>query len=56
MSLFGEAVDALPAPRLAQPEDWSPMERLAQEHAAIGFYLSGHPLDDYAARSAARGC
>ncbi len=49
VSLFGEAVDALPAPRLAQPEDWAPMERLAQEHAAIGFYLSGHPLDDYAA-------
>ena len=24
------------------------MERLAQEHQAIGFYLSGHPLDDYA--------
>jgi DNA polymerase-3 subunit alpha len=49
VSLFGEATDALPAPRLPQPEDWSPMERLAQEHAAIGFYLSGHPLDDYAA-------
>jgi len=24
------------------------MERLAQEYAAVGFYLSGHPLDDYA--------
>lgn len=24
------------------------MERLTQEHAAVGFYLSGHPLDDYA--------
>ena len=33
VSLFGEATDALPAPRLPQPEDWSPMERLAQEHA-----------------------
>ncbi|MFO1209395.1 MAG: DNA polymerase III subunit alpha [Amaricoccus sp.] len=49
VSLFGEAVDALPAPRLPQPEDFPPMERLAQEHAAVGFYLSGHPLDDYAA-------
>jgi DNA polymerase-3 subunit alpha len=48
VSLFGEATTALPPPRLAQPEDWTPMERLAQEHAAIGFYLSGHPLDDYA--------
>ncbi|WP_111431007.1 DNA polymerase III subunit alpha [Rhodobacteraceae bacterium DSL-40] len=48
VSLFGEAVDALPAPRLPAPDEWTPMERLAQEHAAIGFYLSGHPLDDYA--------
>ena len=57
VSLFGEAADALPAPRLPQPEDWSPMERLAQEQPAIGFYLSGHPLDDYArARCAASGC
>ena len=48
VSLFGEVADALPAPRLPRPDDWSPMERLAQEHQAIGFYLSGHPLDDYA--------
>jgi DNA polymerase-3 subunit alpha len=47
VSLFGDVTDALPAPRLPQPDDWSPMERLAQEHRAIGFYLSGHPLDDY---------
>ena len=26
---------------------WSLTERLAREHAAIGFYLSAHPLDDY---------
>jgi DNA polymerase-3 subunit alpha len=24
-----------------------PMQRLAHEHQAVGFYLSGHPLDDY---------
>ncbi|MFT3973642.1 MAG: DNA polymerase III subunit alpha [Amaricoccus sp.] len=47
VSLFGEATASLPEPRLPQPEDWTPMERLSQEHAAIGFYLSGHPLDDY---------
>ena len=28
-------------------DDWLPVERLTQEHLAIGFYLSGHPLDDY---------
>ena len=27
---------------------WSAMERLAHEFEAIGFFLSGHPLDDYA--------
>ncbi|MEM9715298.1 MAG: DNA polymerase III subunit alpha [Pseudomonadota bacterium] len=46
--LFGDAAEALPAPRLPMPEDWLPNERLQEEHAAIGFYLSGHPLDDYA--------
>jgi DNA polymerase-3 subunit alpha len=27
---------------------WTPMERLAAEFGAVGFYLSGHPLDSYA--------
>ncbi|MFN7002791.1 MAG: DNA polymerase III subunit alpha [Roseinatronobacter sp.] len=48
VSLFGEAGADIPEPRLSQCEDWLPTERLAQEHQAIGFYLSGHPLDDYA--------
>ncbi|NNE86773.1 MAG: DNA polymerase III subunit alpha [Silicimonas sp.] len=48
VSLFGEAGDDLPEPRLSPVEDWLPNERLAEEHLAIGFYLSGHPLDDYA--------
>ncbi|MDJ0627791.1 MAG: DNA polymerase III subunit alpha [Rhodobacter sp.] len=47
VSLFGEAGDDLPEPRLSPVEDWLPNERLAEEHIAIGFYLSGHPLDDY---------
>jgi len=29
-------------------ETWTPMERLQQEFEAIGFFLSGHPLDAYA--------
>ncbi|WP_040610640.1 DNA polymerase III subunit alpha [Oceaniovalibus guishaninsula] len=49
VSLFGEAGDDLPEPRLAQADDWPAAERLAEEHAAVGFYLSGHPLDDYMA-------
>ena len=47
VSLFGEAGDDLPEPRLSPVEDWLPVDRLAEEHKAIGFYLSGHPLDDY---------
>ncbi|HEY0213404.1 MAG TPA: DNA polymerase III subunit alpha [Paenirhodobacter sp.] len=47
VSLFGDAGDDLPPPRLADTDDWLPAERLAEEHKAIGFYLSGHPLDDY---------
>jgi DNA polymerase-3 subunit alpha len=48
VSLFGEAGDDLPEPRLPQVDDWLPADRLAEEHQAVGFYLTGHPLDDYA--------
>jgi DNA polymerase-3 subunit alpha len=48
VSLFGEAGADIPEPRLRAVDDWLPTERLAQEHQAVGFYLSGHPLDDYA--------
>ena len=47
VSLFGEAGADLPEPRLLNVDDWLPNERLTEEHRAIGFYLSGHPLDDY---------
>ena len=30
-------------------EPWLPAERLQREYDAVGFFLSGHPLDDYAA-------
>jgi len=33
---------------LPQIEPWLPAERLRREYDAIGFFLSGHPLDDYA--------
>ncbi|MCC5991699.1 MAG: DNA polymerase III subunit alpha [Rhodobacteraceae bacterium] len=49
VSLFGEAGSDIPEPRLASVDDWLPTERLGHEHQAVGFYLSGHPLDDYAA-------
>ena len=47
VSLFGSAGADIPEPRLPFRDDWLPTERLSQEHQAIGFYLSGHPLDDY---------
>ncbi len=47
-SLF-TAIDPAYAPRQALPAlaDWPPVEKLQQEFAAIGFYLSNHPLDAY---------
>jgi DNA polymerase-3 subunit alpha len=46
--LFGGATTKEP---LALPvlEPWLPAERLRKEYDAIGFFLTGHPLDDYAA-------
>nr|WP_233355679.1 DNA polymerase III subunit alpha [Henriciella litoralis] len=43
--LFGEAEPAIRA-TLPQVSPWNGQEKLDQEFAAIGFYLSGHPLDD----------
>ena len=41
---------ASPAPIIAAaPEPWLPAERLQREFDAVGFFLTGHPLDDYAA-------
>ena len=34
--------------QLPNVEPWPPAERLQREFDAIGFFLSGHPLDDYA--------
>jgi DNA polymerase-3 subunit alpha len=33
--------------RIPQVEPWAPAEKLKREHEAVGFFLSGHPLDDY---------
>jgi DNA polymerase-3 subunit alpha len=46
--LFGGA-SARPPIALGKIEPWLPAERLQKEFEAIGFFLTGHPLDDYAA-------
>jgi DNA polymerase-3 subunit alpha len=47
-SLFGDA-SALPrhAPALPNVPEWSEPDRLAREKEALGFFISGHPLDRY---------
>jgi len=44
------ALDSAPAldkPKLPLTEEWEPQSLLDEERAAVGFYFSGHPLDDY---------
>jgi DNA polymerase-3 subunit alpha len=56
-SLFGlfEAAPDPASPQAASPEsypqveEWTPKQRLAFEKEALGFYISGHPLDRYRA-------
>jgi DNA polymerase-3 subunit alpha len=43
--LFGEAEAA--APIRPRAEAWSAAERLRREYEAVGFFLSGHPLEAY---------
>ena len=46
--IFGMGLGAQPE-KLVLPviDPWMPAERLHREFAAIGFYLSAHPLDEY---------
>ncbi len=46
--LFGGGGNREPI-KLPNIEPWLPAERLKREYDAVGFFLSGHPLDDYAA-------
>ncbi|MDI4655263.1 DNA polymerase III subunit alpha [Xanthobacter autotrophicus] len=41
----GPTAASLPIPEVAP---WLPSERLQREYDSIGFFLTGHPLDDYA--------
>ena len=49
-SLFGGAKAGGESMLKLRPvQMWTPMERLQYEFSGIGFYLSGHPLDEYGA-------
>ena len=43
--LFADAEPAL-RPPLPSPRSWTAQQKLDEEFKAIGFYFSGHPLDD----------
>ncbi len=48
VSLFGDTQDnELPGINFPDTEQWGQLEQLKKEREVIGFYLSGHPLDDY---------
>jgi len=47
-SLFGDATNAeLPMPKVENCEPFSNIEKLRIEKDTVGFYISGHPLDQY---------
>jgi DNA polymerase-3 subunit alpha len=49
-NLFGGAASPVPAaaPALAEVAPWTDRERLAYEKELLGFYVTGHPLSDFA--------
>jgi DNA polymerase-3 subunit alpha len=47
-SLFGDSVEVeIAEPAAPQTEDWGTLERLKKEKEVVGFFISGHPLDDF---------
>jgi DNA polymerase III subunit alpha len=47
IGLFGQSDLPSAAVSLPETDDWTPLERMKEEFDAVGFYLSGHPLDAY---------
>ncbi|WP_263819113.1 DNA polymerase III subunit alpha [Salinibacter sp.] len=52
-SLFGNGDAGTEAmqPGLPDVETWAKSQRLKEEHEVLGFYVSGHPLDEYRAEA-----
>ena len=48
VSLFGDSSEVqIPEPIIPNCDEWTTMEKLAQEKDVVGIYISGHPLDDF---------
>ncbi len=48
MSLFGDAAEAQPiTSMITDVPEYEPLERLKQEKEHLGFYVTGHPLEEY---------
>ena len=45
--LFAGAACTPPPIELRPAKPWAPTDRLSREFEAVGFFLTGHPLDDY---------
>jgi DNA polymerase III subunit alpha len=48
VSLFGGSpAEAMLKPTMMECDPFDPLDRLSKERASVGFFLSGHPFDEY---------
>ncbi len=45
VNLFGDGQEAMAEPELPMVEPWGVVDKLDEELGAVGYYLSGHPLE-----------
>ena len=46
-SIFSAATAPAPRPQIDSVLEWEPREKLQREKGALGFFVTGHPLDEY---------
>ena len=49
LDMFGGSADGAATLRIPPYEPWMASDRLRREYEAVGFFLTGHPLDEYGA-------
>ncbi len=47
MNLFGDVEELSPKMTFADTQEWDMSERLKHEKEQLGFYVSGHPIEEY---------